>query len=212
MRVEVQNVSKRIRNTLVLNNVSYNFERRKIYGLVGRNGSGKTMLIRSIAGLLIPTVGKVIVDGEVLHDKFDFPESMGVTIENTTFPKDLTGFQNLVALSKIKRIATTKDIKSAFGKIGLSESDWNTKVANYSLGMRQKLSIAQAIFERPKLLLLDEPTNGLDEESTWLLRKTLKEIADAGSTVILASHDKEDIAYLSDEVIHMDGGKIVNKN
>ncbi|MEX0266783.1 ABC transporter ATP-binding protein [Lentilactobacillus buchneri] len=160
--------------------------------------------------MLIPTSGQVIVDEGVPHETLDFSERMGLIIENTTFPKDLSGLQNLVTLSKINQVATIEDIKSAFERVGLTEDDWNMKVANYSLAMRQKLSIAQAIFERPKLLLLDEPTNGLDEESTWLLRKTLKEIADAGSTVILASHDKEDIAYLSDEVIHMDGGKIVN--
>lgn len=211
MKVKLVNVSKRILGSPVLQNVSYDFNDSTIYGLTGSNGSGKTMLIRAIAGLLIPTSGRVIVDGDVLHDEIDFPKSMGVTIENTTFPKDLTGYQNLVALSKIKKIATTKDIEDAFRKVGLSENDWNTKVANYSLGMRQKLSIAQAIFEKPKLLLLDEPTNGLDEESTWILRNTLKKIAQGGSTVIIASHDKEDTAYLSDEVIQIDGGKIVNK-
>ena len=210
MTVELVNVSKTIMRNQVLDHVSFHFDSPKIYGVTGRNGSGKTMLIRAIAGLLIPTSGQVIVDGDVLHDKIDFPSSMGVTIENTTFPRDLTGFQNLVSLSKIKKTATTADIKDVFRKVGLSENDWNTKVANYSLGMRQKLSIAQAIFEKPKLLLLDEPTNGLDEESTWILRNTLKVIAHAGSTVILASHDKEDIAYLSDEVIQIDGGKIVN--
>lgn len=212
MSVKLLSVSKIILGNHVLNDISYQFGESRIYGIIGQNGSGKTMLIRAIAGLLIPTAGQVIVDGEILHHAIDFPKSMGLTIGNTTFPKDLTGLQNLVALSKINKIASIEDIKFAFERIGFTENDWNTKVADYSLVMIQKLSIAQAIFERPKLLLLDEPTNGLDEESTWLLRKTLKEIADAGSTVILASHDKEDTAYLSDEVIHMDGGKIVNKN
>lgn len=212
MSVKLLSVSKIILGNHVLNDISYQFGEPRIYGIIGQNGSGKTMLIRAIAGLLIPTAGQVIVDGEILHHAIDFPKSMGLTIGNTTFPKDLTGLQNLVALSKINKIASIEDIKFAFERIGFTENDWNTKVADYSLVMIQKLSIAQAIFERTKLLLLDEPTNGLDEESTWLLRKTLKEIADAGSTVILASHDKEDIAYLSDEVIHMDGGKIVNKN
>lgn len=211
MKVKLVNVSKRILGSTVLQNVSYEFNDSIIYGLTGSNGSGKTMLIRAIAGLLVPTSGQVIIDGNVLHQKLDFPKRMGVTIGNTVFPKDLTGFQNLVALSKVNKVATIEQIKDALVKVGLNEDDWNTKVADYSLGMRQKLSIAQAIFEKPKLLLLDEPTNGLDEESTWILRNTLKEIAQGGSTVIIASHDKEDIAYLSDEVIQIDGGKIVNK-
>lgn len=211
MKVKLVNVSKRIHGSPVLQNVSYEFDDSTIYGLTGSNGSGKTMLIRAIAGLLIPTSGEVIINGDVLHQKADFPERMGITIGNIVFPKDLTGFQNLVALSKLNKIATIEQIKNAFKKVGLNEEDWNIKVSDYSLGMRQKLSIAQAIFENPKLLLLDEPTNGLDEESTWILRNTLKEIAQGGSTVIIASHDKEDIAYLSDEVIQIDGGKIVNQ-
>ncbi len=208
MTIRLINVSKRIKHHQVLDNVSFNFEKGKIYGLVGRNGSGKTMLIRALSGLLIPTTGKVIVDNQVLHDGIDFPPSLGVTIENTSFPKDLTGLQNLVSISKIKKVATIDDIKTAFQKVGLSENDWNTKVAYYSLGMRQKLSIAQAIFENPKLLLLDEPTNGLDEDSTWILRKTLKDLSGNGTTIILASHNKEDINLLSDVILKIDNGRI----
>ncbi|MFD1125297.1 ABC transporter ATP-binding protein [Lentilactobacillus raoultii] len=210
MSIELKNVTKKIKKTTVLKNVSYRFEAGHIYGLAGRNGSGKTMLIRAIAGLLIPSLGQVIIDGEPLHEKIDFPPSIGVTIENTVFPKDLTGLENLVALSKIKHQATLDDIKSAFEKVGMAEREWNTKVAKYSLGMRQKLSIAQALFEKPKLLLLDEPTNGLDQESTEKLRETLRQEANRGTTVILASHDKDDLKLLSQTVIQIDGGAIVN--
>lgn len=209
MTVKLVNVSKKIRKNVILNNISYQFDKGKIYGLAGRNGSGKTMLIRAIAGLLIPSSGKVIIDGEVLHNQIDFPKSMGVTIENTEFPKDLTSLQNLVALSKIKHQATVNDIKSTFQRIGLSEPEWNTKVAKYSLGMRQKLSIAQALFEKPNLLLLDEPTNGLDQESTTRLRQTLKAEAEHGSTIVLASHNKDDLNFLCDIVVRIDHGSIV---
>ncbi len=210
MSVDLVNITKKIKQTVVLSHVSYHFEPGHIYGLAGRNGSGKTMLIRAIAGLLIPSSGQVLIDGEPLHDKIDFPPSVGVTIENTTFPKDLTGLQNLVALSKIKHQATLSDIKSAFIKVGMAEREWDTKVSNYSLGMRQKLGIAQALFEKPSLLLLDEPTNGLDQESTEKLRATLRAEADRGVTVILASHNKDDLKLLSHTVIHIDDGKITN--
>ncbi|MCT3398845.1 ABC transporter ATP-binding protein [Lentilactobacillus hilgardii] len=212
MSIELKNVTKKIRKTIVLKNISYHFEAGQICGLAGRNGSGKTMLIRAIAGLLIPSSGQVIIDGEPLHKKIDFPPSVGVTIENTVFPRDLTGLENLVTLGKIKHQATLDDIKSAFEKVGMSEREWNTKVSKYSLGMRQKLSIAQALFEKPKLLLLDEPTNGLDQESTEKLRKTLRQEADHGTTVILASHDKDDLKLLSQTVVHIDGGSIVDQN
>lgn len=211
MTVELVDVSKTIHHIQVLKNVSFKFENHQIYGLTGRNGSGKTMLIRAIAGLLVPTSGKVIVDNQTLHDKIDFPPDIGITIENTSFPNDLSGLENLLALSKIKKIATINDIKDAFHDVGLSEENWNTKVAHYSLGMRQKLSIAQAIFEKPKLLLLDEPTNGLDEESTWILRKSLKKMSDGGTTIIIASHDKDDINLLSNVILRISNGQIVDK-
>ena len=207
MEVEVKNYSKKLKGRNVLDNVSYKFEGGNIYGLYGRNGSGKTMLMRAVAGLIFPTSGEVIIDGKVLHKEISFPKDMGVIIENMELMQQYDAYDNLKILGKIRKTATDDDINSTLEKVGLHDVK-GKKVRTYSLGMKQKLAIAQAIFEHPKLLLLDEPTNALDEESINDIRKLLLELKEKGVLIIVASHNKEDIELLSDVKINMADGKI----
>ena len=207
MEVEVKNYSKKLKGRNVLDNVSYKFEGGNIYGLYGRNGSGKTMLMRAVAGLIFPTSGEVIIDGKVLHKEISFPKDMGVIIENMELMPQYNAYDNLKILGKIRKTATDDDINSTLEKVGLHDVK-GKKVRTYSLGMKQKLAIAQAIFEHPKLLLLDEPTNALDEESINDIRKLLLELKEKGVLIIVASHNKEDIELLSDVKINMADGKI----
>lgn len=209
MSVTVKNVSKKIRGVSVLNNISIQFDDGEIYGLIGQNGAGKTMLIRAISGLLIPTQGEIIVDGKVLHTDVDFPLGVGVTIEHSEMHGDLSGMANLVALSKIRRVASREDIENAMLAVGLDRQTWNIKVSQYSLGMKQKLAIAQAIFEKPNLLLLDEPTNALDARSIGLLGELLIKLAKQGTTVIIASHDNANLYPLANTLVHMENGRII---
>ena len=202
MEVEVKNYSKKLKGRNVLDNVSYKFEGGNIYGLYGRNGSGKTMLMRAVAGLIFPTSGEVIIDGKVLHKEISFPKDMGVIIENMELMPQYDAYDNLKILGKIRKTATDDDINSTLEKVGLHDVK-GKKVRTYSLGMKQKLAIAQAIFEHPKLLLLDEPTNALDEESINDIRKLLLELKEKGVLIIVASHNKEDIELLSDVKINM---------
>ena len=207
MEVEVKNYSKKLKGRNVLDNVSYKFEGGNIYGLYGRNGSGKTMLMRAVAGLIFPTSGEVIIDGKVLHKEISLPKDMGVIIENMELMPQYDAYDNLKILGKIRKTATNDDINSTLEKVGLHDVK-GKKVRTYSLGMKQKLAIAQAIFEHPKLLLLDEPTNALDEESINDIRKLLLELKEKGVLIIVASHNKEDIELLSDVKINMADGKI----
>ena len=207
MEVEVKNYSKKLKGRNVLDNVSYKFEGGNIYGLYGRNGSGKTMLMRAVAGLIFPTSGEVIIDGKVLHKEISFPKDMGVIIENMELMPQYDAYDNLKILGKIRKTATDDDINSTLEKVGLHDVK-GKKVRTYSLGMKQKLAIAQAIFEHPKLLLLDEPANALDEESINDIRKLLLELKEKGVLIIVASHNKEDIELLSDVKINMADGKI----
>ena len=207
MEVKVKNYSKKLKGRNVLDNVSYKFEGGNIYVLYGRNGSGKTMLMRAVAGLIFPTSGEVIIDGKVLHKEISFPKDMGVIIENMELMPQYDAYDNLKILGKIRKTATDDDINSTLEKVGLHDVK-GKKVRTYSLGMKQKLAIAQAIFEHPKLLLLDEPTNALDEESINDIRKLLLELKEKGVLIIVASHNKEDIELLSDVKINMADGKI----
>ena len=196
-RIQIKNLSKEIKGKYILDNINLTFEQGKIYGLYGRNGSGKTMLLRALAGLLIPTEGEIDMDGKILHKDMDFPENVGIIIENTSLLPQFDGFTNLKQLGKIRNIATDEDIDKALDTVGLKGE--TKKVKAYSLGMRQRLSIAQAIFEKPELLLLDEPTNALDENYINKVREILLREKDRGAIVIIASHNKDDLGILADE-------------
>lgn len=205
--IKVENYTKVIKGKTILDNVNYTFENGMIYGLYGRNGSGKTMLLRVIAGLIFPTQGRVMFDDKELHKDISFPPSVGIIIENTNMFPQYDAFTNLKILAKIKGIATDDDIREAIRTVGL-DPESKDKVKTYSLGMKQKLAIAQAIFESPDLLLLDEPTNALDEKSIEDIRKVLIDKKNEGKTIIIASHNKEDLQILSDVTLHVESGAI----
>ena len=210
MKIDVKNYTKLIKKKNILDNVNISFESGKIYGLHGKNGSGKTMLLRAICGLILPTSGEVSIDGKIIGKDIEFPESVGIIIENMTMLTDYTAFDNLKILAKIKKIATDEDIRNALENVGLNPDD-KKKVKAFSLGMKQKLNIAQAIMEKPKLLLLDEPTNALDEESVKDVRKLLLEMKEQGVLIIIASHNKEDLEVLCDDLVEIYEGRIKTK-
>lgn len=207
--IRIQNLSKVIKRQQVLSNINYDFKAGQIYGIYGRNGSGKTMLLRALSGLIVPTYGTINIEDKKLHEDISFPPSIGVIIENTDLLPQYDAYTNLKILSKIKKVATNEDIKAAINRVGL-DSDNKLKVKKFSLGMKQRLSIAQAIFEKPNIILLDEPTNALDENGIDLVRKMLLEEKERGALIIIASHNKEDLEILADHRIHMINGTIVN--
>lgn len=208
--VSVNNISKKIKGKTILDHISYEFQEGKIYGLYGRNGSGKTMLLRAIAGLIFVDEGSIVIDEKRLHKEIDFPESVGIIIEKTDLLPQYDAFTNLKILSKIKNIANDEDIRNAVEAVGLNPDD-KLKVKKYSLGMKQRLSIAQAIFENPDLLLLDEPTNALDEKSIEMVRNILLEKKAEGKTIIIASHNKDDLRILADVTLQMEDGRLWEK-
>lgn len=206
--VEIKNYCKSIKSRPILNNVSYNFEYGKIYGLYGHNGSGKTMLLRAIAGLLVPDSGSVVIDGKVLHKDMSFPPSIGIVIENMNLLPQYNAFDNLKILGKIKKTATDEDIKTALERVGLKS---DLKVKKFSLGMKQRLNIAQAVFEKQKIILLDEPTNALDNDGLQLIYKLLKEEKERGAIVVITTHHKEDLEEVCDVVLEMTEGELHEK-
>lgn len=206
--VEIKNYCKSIKSRPILNNVSYNFEYGKIYGLYGHNGSGKTMLLRAIAGLLVPDSGSVVIDGKVLHKDMSFPPSIGIVIENMNLLPQYNAFDNLKILGKIKKTATDENIKTALERVGLKS---DLKVKKFSLGMKQRLNIAQAVFEKQKIILLDEPTNALDNDGVQLIYKLLKEEKERGALVVITTHHKEDLEEICDVVLEMTEGELHEK-
>ena len=197
MVLTVQNISKTIKKRAILCDVSGEFESGKVYGFIGRNGSGKTMLFRAISGLIKPDRGEIILDGKRLHHDMDVLPSLGMIIENADMYPGLTGKKNLVYLAKIKGIATENDICNAITRVGLDPDDKRT-YRKCSLGMKQRLKIAQAIMEKPDIIILDEPTNGLDEDGVKLLHNIVSEEKKRGALILLSSHNKEDIEQLAD--------------
>jgi ABC-2 type transport system ATP-binding protein len=206
--ISVVDVNKKMNKEYVLKNINFEFTKGKIYGLFGKNGSGKTMLLRAVGGLIYPTSGIITVNGKILHKDFSFPPSVGVIIENTSLLPQYDAFTNLKILSKIKKVASDDDINEAISRVGLNPKS-KVKVGKYSLGMKQRLSIAQAIFEKPDLLLLDEPTNAIDEEGVQQIYDILKAEKSRGATIIITSHHKQDLDILADEYVEMKAGEIV---
>ncbi len=208
MIINVNHYTKIIKKKSVLNNINLTFQSGKIYGISGKNGCGKTMLLRAICGLILPTSGEVIIDGKVIGKDIEFPDSVGIIIENVELLSEYSGIDNLRLIARINRIATDEDIKESMNFVGLEPYD-KKKVKAYSLGMKQKLNIAQAIMEKPKLLLLDEPTNALDEESINSIRELLLKFKKNDSLIIIASHNKDDLNILCDEIINLSAGEVV---
>ena len=205
--VVLMNVSKTIGHDDVLKNISATFESGKIYGIFGRNGSGKTMLFRAICGLIKITTGEIYFNDFKLHRDVSYAPNVGVIIETPSFWKQFSGFENLKMLAAIQGKITDVEIAESLQRVGLDPND-KRPVKKYSLGMKQRLAIAQGIMEKPDLIVFDEPTNALDEEAVKLLRQILIEEKARGAIVLIASHNKDDIRLLSDVFMKMESGRL----
>lgn len=206
--VELKNVNKSLSKRLILDNISYKFEYGKVYGLCGTNGSGKTMLLRAICGLIVPDSGEIAIDGKVLHKDISFPPSVGIVIENMTLLPGYNAFDNLKLIAQIKKVASDDDIKNAINRVGLKS---DLKVRKFSLGMKQRLNIAQAVFEKPKIILLDEPTNALDDSGVKLVYDIIKEEKERGALIIIATHHEEDLKEMCDVILRVSEGRLYEK-
>lgn len=205
--ISVKNVTKCFKDTMVLNQVSAEFEKGKIHGIVGRNGSGKTVLFKCICGLMYPEDGEIWVGGKCIGKDVDMPENVGAIIEAPGFLPTYSGYKNLSFLANIRHKVGKEEILNALDLVGLGQAG-KKHVGKYSLGMRQRLGIAQAIMEDPEILILDEPMNGLDNRGVEDMRQLLLNLKAHGKTILLASHNREDISLLCDTVREMDGGCI----
>jgi ABC-2 type transport system ATP-binding protein len=203
--IRLEHVSKTLKGRRVLNDIDFTLERGRTYVFFGRNASGKTMLLRAVAGLLCPDAGRVVVFGQRVSEDRIFPANMGIIIETIGLWKHLTGFDNLALIAGIRNVATPEDIRTALVRVGLDPED-KRKYRAFSMGMRQKLALAQAIMEKPELLILDEPTNGLDEESVERFRALLTEERRRGVTCLLATHQMDDVRGLYDGVYRLKDG------
>jgi ABC-2 type transport system ATP-binding protein len=203
--VSVQHVFKNFKGEQVLNDVHHDFDEGKIHGIVGNNGSGKTVLMKCICGFLFPSSGKIFVDYEQVGKDMDFPEDLGLIIETPGFLPQYSGMKNLEILASLRNKIGRKHIAETIRRVGLDPS-MKKPVGKYSLGMRQRLGIAQAIMESPSLLILDEPLNGLDKHGVQEMRNLIKGLRDEGRTILLASHNAQDIDELCDTVCEMDAG------
>ena len=201
----VKDISKSFKGISVLKQINISFEKGKIHGIIGRNGSGKTVLIKIICGLIQPDAGHVWVNGKEIGKDVDFPESIGVIIEAPGFLPSLNAYKNLDYLASLKGTIGKNEIYSAISTVGLDPND-KKHVGKYSLGMKQRLGIAQAIMENPDILILDEPMNALDKNGVAEIRKLLLQLKDEGKTILIVSHNSEDIHMLCDTVHEMDGG------
>lgn len=206
--IEIDHATKRIQGNTVLDQISLRFESGTIYGLRGKNGCGKTMLMRALCGLIFLTEGTITIDGETLGKSISFPRSIGALIENPSFISGYTGLKNLQILADIQKRIDSDQVRASIQRVGLDPDD-KRKYRKYSLGMKQRLGIAAAIMEHPDIVILDEPINALDESGVHLVRKILHELKEDGCLIVLACHDKEELDFLADEIYLMENGRIV---
>lgn len=205
--ITVEGLGKKIKGTVILHDVNMTLEPGRIYGLRGRNGCGKTMIMRSLCGLLIPDKGMVTIDGEVLHRDIKFPRSVGVLIENPSFLPQYTGYRNLRMLARLTGGISDSDIRTALMRTGLDPDDSRT-YRKYSLGMKQKLGIANAIMGEPDVIILDEPINALDEQTVENIKTELLKLRDAGKVIVIACHDRDELEFLSDIIYEIKDGTV----
>ena len=207
MRIEVKNVSKSFKDNVILSNVNMTFESGKIYGLAGRNGSGKSVLLKMLCGLYVPTSGVILYDGVKIKPNLEVPKHIAALIEKPAFFPNLTGYENLKLLANIKKEIGDREILDTLEKVNLiTEKD--KKFSKYSLGMKQKLGIAQAVMEDNQVIILDEPFNGIENDTVLKIKSYLRELANSGKTIILSSHIKDDLEELSDKIYYFDAGLV----
>lgn len=205
--VRIKNLSKSFKKEKVLKDITHDFEKGKIHGIMGFNGSGKTVMFKCICGFLKPDRGSVSVGGKEIGRDVDFPESVGVIIENPGFLPGVSGFSNLKRLASLKSLISDEEIKESMRRVGLDYMS-KKKVRQYSLGMRERLGIAQAIMEDPELLILDEPFNGLDKQGAEEVCVLLKELREREKTILIAAHNMLEIEWLCDTICEMDAGQL----
>ena len=208
MELIAQNACKIIRGKPILSDVNLHLKGGSVYGFAGPNGSGKTMLFRALSGLISVTSGTISLDGKVLRRDFDVLPSLGIVLEHVGLYPNLTGLENLEYLASLRGRAQTEDLRGALLRVGLDPNDRRT-YRKYSLGMKQRLAIAQAVMERPDVIMLDEPTNGLDEDGVKQIRTLIQEERSRGAMVLLASHNREDIRVLADHSYRIKDGAVV---
>lgn len=209
--INIENLTKVIKGTTILKNINLEISKGTVTGFIGRNGSGKSMLFKSICGFLVPTSGKINVFGKTIGKDISFPEKTGFLIEKPGFLPNFNGFKNLQFLAEIQNLISKSEIEKVITEVGL---DPHSKLhyRKYSLGMKQRLGIAQAIMENPDLIILDEPTNGLDKNGVSFLHGLINDLKRMGKTILLASHNTLDIEKLCDKVYEMDNGNLVETN
>lgn len=207
MILKAEHVSKTIKGAQILKDINLELSGGTVYGFTGRNGSGKTMLFRALSGLMRLTEGSVTLDGKTLGKDFSVLPSLGIVLENVGLFSNMTGKENLKYLAGLTGRVGDKEVTHALERVGLNPGDKRT-YRKYSLGMKQRLAIAQAIMESPDVIMLDEPTNGLDDSGVELIRKLIMEEKQRGAIVLLASHNRDDIRLLADKLYHIDSGEL----
>lgn len=208
--IQIENMSKKIRDRVVLDGIDYTFRDGMTYGLKGINGSGKTMLMRAVGGLIYPTQGRVLIDGKELGKEISFPEDIGLLIENPAFLDAYTGYGNLELLASLNGRAGDEEIREILEKVGLDPDD-TRKYRKYSLGMKQRLGIAAAFLEKPKILLLDEPFNALDTDGVARFSSLIREGQERGALIIMSCLEEGKLEEFADVILHMENGRIVRE-
>ena len=208
MNIKISHVSKTIKNNPVIKDISMELQSGAVYGFKGINGSGKTMLMRLISGLIRPSQGEISMNGKILGKDISFPNSIGVFLENPAFLDAYSGFDNLKLLASIKSVASDEDIRNTLLRVGLDPNS-DKKYKKYSLGMKQRLGIAAAIMEKPEIVILDEPTNSLDEDGVDLVKHIVRNEKERGALVVVSCHDEEILKGMSDEVFLLEQGRLI---
>ena len=210
LKLIVENVCKKIKNKIILDNINFTLESGKIYGFVGENGSGKTMLFRAVSGLMKIDSGEIYLDDKLLHKDFEILPNLGIMLENAGLYPELSGYDNLKNLMKLRGKVDKERIVECIKSVGLDPYD-KRPIRKYSLGMKQRIVFAQAIMENPKILMIDEPTNALDAEGIDIVRNLILERKKDDAIVMIASHNKEDIEILADVVYQVEKGQVTFK-
>lgn len=210
MEIRLEDVTKQIQGVVILDHLNYTFEGGYIYGIRGKNGCGKTMLMRAISGLMKPSSGKIIINERTLYKDMEVPESIGILIENPAFLPEYTGYRNLKLLADIRKRISDADLTDVLRAVGLEPED-KRRVRKYSLGMKQRLGIAAAIMEQPDILLLDEPINAIDESGVEEIRQLLLRLKSENRVILVACHDREELDLLADRILLMSEGKLIGE-